>query len=150
MDGTTTCGTYDGKDVVDFGSMGATGPFAYTCNDKSGGRFIESGIRFNTDKGQIFVSNPGSGCQAKHDLESIMTHERGHSYGLNHVSGDTHANLTMYPNVFKCDTRWRSLGNGDMRGLEVTTRSQAHGRRSLRILGRAGPGMGVADGAARG
>lgn len=129
VNGTSNCGTYDGKNVVDFGSMGTGGPFAYTCNNRSGGRIVESDIRFNTDKGQIFVANPGPSCQAKYDLESIMTHERGHTYGLNHVpcdetgcpnpGDDTHSQLTMFPIVFACDTRQRSLGNGDMRGLEI-------------------------------
>jgi len=49
-----------------------------------------------------------------------MTHERGHTFGLDHVgtqSSDTHSELTMYPSVKPCNDSHRTLGLGDMLGL---------------------------------
>jgi hypothetical protein len=34
-------------------------------------------------------------CEGRYDVEGVMTHERGHTFGLDHVSEDEHGRLTM-------------------------------------------------------
>jgi hypothetical protein len=66
-----------------------------------------------------WVANPGSNCSGKADIESVMTHERGHTFGLNHVDKVAHPWLTMRQGNKWCSNLWaRTLGLGDMKGLE--------------------------------
>jgi hypothetical protein len=47
-----------------------------------------------------------------------VTHERGHTFGLGHVSESSHARLTMsYRSNGPCQGSERSLGLGDWKGL---------------------------------
>ncbi len=48
-----------------------------------------------------------------------MTHERGHTYGLGHITGSQHAELTMYESVPLCQIYQRSLGLGDWQELDL-------------------------------
>ncbi|WP_327729872.1 matrixin family metalloprotease [Streptomyces sp. NBC_00487] len=56
-------------------------------------------------------------CSDKYDLRGVGTHEAGHVFGLDHVEGSDHSNLTMYPKLGECTEKWRTLGYGDVRGL---------------------------------
>ena len=48
-----------------------------------------------------------------------MTHERGHTFGLNHVAETGHGNLTMSPLINgPCQINERTLGRGDVLGLD--------------------------------
>jgi hypothetical protein len=85
--------------------------FTYIPNDP---RMYESDTRVATNAGVATFSCDGSGF---YDLESIVTHEWGHAYGLDDLSSAYHYNLTMSASVNYCDTRHRTLGLGDYRGL---------------------------------
>lgn len=52
-------------------------------------------------------------------MEALMTHERGHTYGLAHVEDPADRDLTMYRFIYRCDPSDRTLGKGDMVGLEA-------------------------------
>jgi len=57
-------------------------------------------------------------CRGKYDVESTMTHERGHTFGLGDIPESSHPNLTMSsPSKGACQTSERSLGMGDAIGL---------------------------------
>ena len=45
----------------------------------------------------------------------VMTHERGHTYGIDHETASSA--LTMYPIIKACDFSRRTLGKGDLNGL---------------------------------
>jgi hypothetical protein len=62
----------------------------------------------------------------KFDVESVLAHEMGHVAGLDHVNGRTNALLTMYPSTAPGETHKRSLGKGDVSGLEALYRDSKH------------------------
>ena len=73
-----------------------------------------------------------------------MTHETGHTYGLNHSdAGGTdhsvHGNLTMNSILDACTTKYRTLGAGDLNAmgspaLLIRARNSATGRPVCRLL----------------
>lgn len=110
------CTTNDGLNVIGFGTL-PSGTVGETCTWFSGGTVVESDARLN--KGVYdWTANPTGSCSNKYDVQSVATHERGHTFGLDHP-GSGHANLTMYAFAFTCDTRARTLGLGDMLGVEA-------------------------------
>lgn len=53
-------------------------------------------------------------------IEGVMTHERGHSFGVGHVAEDTHGNLTMSTAInAACQDQESTLGLGDIRALRT-------------------------------
>lgn len=113
------CTSRDGVPTWDAGNL-AGGHVAVTCswtwpmpgvkND-----LREADVRFNTTDFD-FTNSPTSSCSNKYDIRSVGTHEAGHVFGMGHV-GSGHDNLTMYTNSFKCSTKARTLGKGDVLGL---------------------------------
>jgi hypothetical protein len=113
--GVITCGTRDGKSVVGFGSL--TGFKAATCwYWNASNALVEADIKFNSGTKWILTTTIPSGCTNALHFESVATHEFGHAFGLNHP-GTSHPNLTMQPGN-ACDNSKRTLGLGDMLGLE--------------------------------
>ena len=125
-DGATGCAggaSTDGVSTVDAGNLDKHGspPVAKTCwwtvpmpgvkND-----LIEADIRFNTANFDFTLNGDGS-CSRKKDLESVMTHQVGHVFGLAHVSQTDYPWMTMSVTVADCDNSQRTLGLGDMKGL---------------------------------
>jgi hypothetical protein len=94
---------------------------AVTCTYYSGNPGYErvhwSDIKINKTS-YDWTTRPGSRCKGKYDLESTVTHERGHTFGLGHVSESSHARLTMSDRSNgPCQSSERSLGLGDWKGL---------------------------------
>jgi len=79
---------------------------------------IEADVEFERSA-YSWTTSPGSlTCLGRYDIESVMTHERGHSFGLDHVSELTSPRMTMSPNIDgTCQSQERSLGLGDALGL---------------------------------
>jgi len=118
IDSDGNCVGYFSKDeinVADFGYI-KSGYVGWACSWYALGELHESDIRFASR--ETWTNNPGSSCSGKYDIASVATHERGHTFGLNHVSEADHAHLTMSTKIPKCSENPRTLGLGDMYGLE--------------------------------
>jgi hypothetical protein len=115
-----TCTSNDYKSVVGFGDL----PSNYTATtciwawvQNGPNRVAHTDIRLNKfDK--AWTTRVTNGCSGRYDVESSMTHERGHTFGLGEASEGSHGNLTMSNDSNgPCQTSERSLGWGDARGL---------------------------------
>jgi hypothetical protein len=117
------CGSDDGYNVVGWGTL-PVGILGVNCNWYGGLFTFESDVRLNKAQGYRWVVTPGGSCLGKWFVEGVMTHERGHTFGLDHVSESSHGNLTMSTAInHACsgsDTSLdeeRTLGSGDLAGL---------------------------------
>jgi hypothetical protein len=112
-----SCGDNDGNSVVAFGDLPG-GVLAATCNWGRYDSTVASDVKINKQGVRWTTSPRSKSCQGRWDLEGVMTHERGHTFGMGHVSEMGHGNLTMSTNVNgPCQMAERSLGRGDVRGL---------------------------------
>ncbi len=112
----------DGENVMDFGSL-APDTLGLACiwafPQIGPNPVLQADVSYNSDPVEApWAINPPTVCPGQYDLESVVTHEWGHVYGLGHVSGLTNANLTMSDLARPCDTSKQTLGLGDMLGLE--------------------------------
>ena len=119
--GNGLCGLDDGRSVVAFGDlMGGTLAAACTISRGRPGydEVVSADIKINRADYR-WTNSPNSGsCNKAYDVESVMTHEWGHVFGLGHVSEDGHRNLTMSPGINgACQASERSLGRGDVLGF---------------------------------
>jgi hypothetical protein len=112
--GTTTrsAGRYDGYNVISFGSY-RSGVIAVTYIWYSGDRILETDTRLNT-----LYKWSLSGEAGKFDVQNIMTHEFGHWCGLDDLYDDKDYWLTMYGYADYGETYKRTLGYGDILGLQ--------------------------------
>jgi hypothetical protein len=107
----------DRKNVVDFGPLPSfVAGLSCTRYDILPGRDVvtESDIRLAHPDVRWTLSPTSPNCSGKLDLQSVITHEAGHTFGLAHSDGQ---NLTMYPTASFCSPAARTLGLGDIRGL---------------------------------
>jgi hypothetical protein len=114
-------GHNDRMTVVSFGKL-PQGTLAQACTvyeiDDHENRTKWSDILINKAR-YNWTTDPGTRCKSKYDLESVVTHERGHTFGLGHVSEGSHGKLTMSERINgMCQSSERSLGLGDWRGLD--------------------------------
>ena len=118
-----SCLSHDGVSVVSFGDL-ANGILAATCNWKprmgvGEYRLIEeSDIEINKTDFNWTTRPDARSCRRRFDLEGVMTHERGHTFGLGHVLERTNGALTMSTFINgSCQSAERTLGRGDVLGL---------------------------------
>jgi hypothetical protein len=113
--GTTTrfAGKRDGYNVVAWGVYQA-GAIAVTYIWTSHDTIIETDCRMNT-----YYTWSLTGEAGKMDVQNIMTHEFGHWCGLADLYADRDYWLTMYGYGDYGETYKRTLGLGDVKGLEA-------------------------------
>jgi hypothetical protein len=114
------CGANDRKSVVGFGDLpaGYTGKACVWAWIQEGpDRINSSDVRLNKFD-YAWTARVTDFCRGRRDVESTMTHERGHTFGLGDASEASHANLTMsYKSNGPCQISERTLGRGDAIGL---------------------------------
>ena len=122
----------DNKNVVDWGPtgdnvLGVECTWATWNGTDTYATAIQSDVRLSTDYHWYTNTAPVT-CTDLTDalgtrffsVEAVMTHERGHSFGLGHVSESTHGNLTMSEAINgACAEPESSLGLGDVRALRT-------------------------------
>ncbi|HEV2094135.1 MAG TPA: hypothetical protein VGR18_13320 [Rubrobacter sp.] len=115
-----TCNSNDYKSVAGFGDL-PSGYTAFACVwswiQDGPNRVAHSDVRLNKYNHRWTTRVTGS-CRGRYDVESSMTHERGHTFGLGEASESRHGKLTMSSESNgTCQTSERSLGKGDAYGL---------------------------------
>ena len=60
-----------------------------------------------------------SGAAGHFDIQATATHEEGHSMGFDHVRAPRDARLTMYPYLTEGDIGFRTLGCGELLGVNA-------------------------------
>mgnify|MGYP001626209080 CR=1 FL=1 len=114
--GTTrkTAGVRDGYNVVAWGLYSNPNVIAVTYIWYSGDTIIETDTRMNT-----WFTWSLTGEANKMDVQNIMTHEFGHWSGLDDLYEDKDYWLTMYGYASYGETYKRTLGLGDILGLQA-------------------------------
>jgi hypothetical protein len=111
------CSSRDGHNVVGFSSL-PSGVLAVTCYWIKGGKIVEADMRITTRESWALSMATCHGDMPL--LESTITHEAGHVFGLDHVGERRHGRLTMSPFLDgPCNNNEATLGLGDMLGLEA-------------------------------
>lgn len=99
-----------------FKNLGGGGTIAVTYTwSYSDGRAAESDAGYNTA-----YAWGVSGASNVMDLQAIGTHEMGHTFGMGHTStASVNTCLTMYPYGNYGQTYQRTLGDGDLIGIDA-------------------------------
>ena len=109
-------GTYDGVNQVEWELIGASSTVAVTTTwaYRGSGLAVESDAQYNT-----YYPWSTSGDGGSMDVQGVATHEIGHTFGLDHPNGGGAGCLTMYAYVNYGETHQRTLGVGDILGIEA-------------------------------
>lgn len=117
-----SCLKSDGESVVSFGDLPKA--LALTCtyfklNPSGYNEVGSSDVKINRADFRWRTEPGARSCERAWDLQSVLTHERGHTFGLGHVQEESHGRLTMSPVINgPCQKSERTLGKGDVMGLE--------------------------------
>lgn len=121
---TYTCANSDGHNIVSWLS-GPSGSrtLAVTCMWYSDGVLRNSDAVINRSI-SWFTGKVPAGCRYAWDLGGVMTHEAGHTYGLDHADAGSrdhavHNNQTMNSLLSPCTTKYRTFGTGDLNAMKV-------------------------------
>ena len=112
-----TCGTRDQVSTFGWQSMdrAENDVLAATCIWYEGAATLETDMALQEHGKQWWTG--GTCTPGSYSAEAVATHEAGHVFGLSHVEGTDHSNLTMAPSVAACDNAPATLGKGDYDGL---------------------------------
>lgn len=113
------CQSSDGTNMVSFGAL-PSGILATACVWFNNGVAKEGDVQLNKAKFNWTTEPGSSSCNNQFSVKAVMTHERGHTFGINHVSESSHKNMTMSPNINgPCQDGESTLGLGDVEGLRA-------------------------------
>ncbi|HJQ94038.1 MAG TPA: matrixin family metalloprotease [Candidatus Thermoplasmatota archaeon] len=115
--GSGPAGVLDERNQISFVNLGGGSTIAVTTTwyFRGSGQAVESDAQYNT----AFPWST-SGEAGKMDVQNIATHEIGHTLGLNHPKGGGSIScLTMYAYADYGETQKRTLGDGDILGIEA-------------------------------
>lgn len=113
------CLASDGDSVVSFGEL-PEGVLATTCVWFRGGVAQEGDVQLSRRAGVWTTRPAASACAGLWSLQAVMTHARGHGFGLAHVDERAHGELTMSPAINgPCQDAESTLGHGDVQGLRA-------------------------------
>lgn len=108
------CGAFAvAKNTKGWGTL-PKGTLAATCTYTVGAAPHRSDQKYSTN----YIWNTGSGTSCsgtRYDLQGVATHEFGHTYGLGHSQQSNQQ--VMKPYVGTCESAMRTLGRGDIRGI---------------------------------
>lgn len=116
-----SCTRSDGVSVVAFGELPAALAVTCTFYDLGPGlyRVTSSDIKIDKTRFRWTTSPRALSCKDRYDLQSVITHEWGHTFGLGHVPEEGNPNMTMSPVINgTCQRSERTLGRGDVLGLD--------------------------------
>lgn len=133
VDGQTTCGAPDHQNVIDEGDLPGgflDATLAWTCTwaETHHGltMAVSADIRMNGGDYTWTYDPAGPACDPalppdpqrwRYDVESVLTHEVGHVYGLVNLTAAEDLNQTMFPGIRRCSGHMRTLGRGDVLGM---------------------------------
>lgn len=88
----------------------------FTTFQRSTGALVDADIELNGERFEFVLADDG--CDQAVDLRNVMTHEVGHLVGLDHPPRTpSNEETTMFGNAPLCETKKRSLEDGDIEGL---------------------------------
>ncbi|MEU8340901.1 matrixin family metalloprotease [Spirillospora sp. NPDC048832] len=111
------CGKRDGANTFGWLAMRSAGGdvLAATCTWYIGSSTVETDMALQMQGKRWWTA--GRCAAGSYSAEAVATHEAGHVFGLGHVEGIEHGNLTMSPSLASCDRSAATLGKGDYAGL---------------------------------
>ena len=114
--------------TADANPCGGTDSVSWAPIDGPGGTLASTAVCRVTSTKQIVgfqtVFDSGdtwstSGASNAFDIQATATHEEGHTMGLDHVHSPFDARLTMYPFITPGDLGFRTLGCGELLGVNA-------------------------------
>jgi len=115
---TSGCLSTDWVSETDFAG-GPAGVLAQTCTWlNEPGVAGQSDARFNSSLFSWMPTGEGT-CGGRYVIRAVQAHERGHTFGVEHVAEGTHGNLTMSEQIGPCSDQEYWLGRGDVLGMRA-------------------------------
>lgn len=105
----------DGQNTVSWQRFTSSGTLAITCRHWNGSN-VTTEADTGVNPGVGIVDSLPSPCSSNYDLQTVMTHEWGHVYGLAHDYISGNSDEVMWSGISPCRTR-RHLGKGDYNGM---------------------------------
>lgn len=117
-----TCLANDWHNVADFAGAASPETLAQTCTWTYGDGSNAAGssdMRINDANNDWMPDGTGSCGGYRYVIRAVTAHERGHTFGIEHVSEAGHPTLTMSTVINPCSDGEFWLGKGDVNGMRA-------------------------------